>query len=86
MAGGSIVGMCGDGANDCGALHAAHAGVALSEAEVSVRPLRLLRPQHPRPRLSAWREHPPTLVHACPLALRLQRLSGVLRPAPTAPS
>ncbi|KAL8587281.1 hypothetical protein ACOMHN_045528 [Nucella lapillus] len=31
-----IVGMCGDGANDCEALKAAHAGISLSEAEASV--------------------------------------------------
>ncbi len=28
--------MCGDGANDCGALRAAHAGISISEAESSV--------------------------------------------------
>nr|CAD7602595.1 unnamed protein product [Timema genevievae] len=33
---GYYVAMCGDGANDCGALKAAHAGISLSDAESSV--------------------------------------------------
>ncbi|KAL5289522.1 hypothetical protein ACFFRR_009558 [Megaselia abdita] len=33
---GHYVAMCGDGANDCGALKAAHAGISLSQAESSV--------------------------------------------------
>ncbi|XP_078615049.1 polyamine-transporting ATPase 13A3-like isoform X2 [Branchiostoma floridae x Branchiostoma japonicum] len=33
---GYCVAMCGDGANDCGALKTAHAGISLSEAEASV--------------------------------------------------
>ena len=36
MAAGSIVSMCGDGGNDCGALRASHVGLALSDSDASI--------------------------------------------------
>jgi cation-transporting ATPase 13A3/4/5 len=33
---GKIVGMCGDGANDCDALHQANLGLSLSDTEASI--------------------------------------------------
>jgi cation-transporting ATPase 13A3/4/5 len=36
MESGRIVGMCGDGGNDCGALRAAHMGLALSNSDASI--------------------------------------------------
>ncbi|CAD7929844.1 unnamed protein product [Amoebophrya sp. A25] len=36
QASGQVVGMCGDGGNDCAALRAAHAGVALADGDASI--------------------------------------------------
>ncbi|XP_058290929.1 probable cation-transporting ATPase 13A5 isoform X2 [Hylobates moloch] len=58
------VGMCGDGANDCGALKVAHAGISLSEQEASVA--------SPFTSKTTNIQCVPHLIRRCPLLLHLR--------------